>query len=381
MIGLAMVIPFLPLYLREIGVTEDGAVKIWSGILFSSAFLVSAIMQPIWGILGDRHGRKPMIVRALLALALTNFFMGFARTAPQLLVLRLLQGGLAGFVAPSLALLASCTPEEMMGQALGTLQSALVTGMIVGPFWGGVLAHVMGYRPIFFGTALFCFIGMLIVCKFVKEDSQPREKAHHAHLRDNISFVFRSPTLRAMILLLILVQVAIQIVTPFLSLYVEYLQVPSEYVGLMAGVVFGITGITNALTAPLWGKRGDRIGHLKNLPLSLIGMTASYVPQALVTDAYQLLGLRALLGVFVSGVIPTVNTIVQRSTTENRRGGIYGIFQSSLLLGNVIGPLTGGMLAAYLGLRVILLITASIIALSYFWFTRRMRSIDLGALR
>jgi len=288
---------------------------------------------------------------------------------------------LSGFVAPSLALVASCTPQERMGQALGTLQSATVTGMIVGPFLGGLLAHVMGYRPIFFGTALSCFLGMFIVLKFVKEDPICYAQKRRSLLRENLSFVFGSPTLRVMILLLILVQVAIQIVTPFLSLYVEYLHVVPEYVGLMAGVVFGITGITPAVMTPYWGIRGDRIGPLKNLPLAMIGMTAAYIPQAFVSDAYQLLGLRALLGVFVAGGVPTVNTIVQRHTPEDRRGGIYGIFQSGLLMGNVIGPLAGGFLAAFLGLRIILLITGALIALGYLGLTRKMRDMKFGVAK
>jgi len=173
-----------------------------------------------------------------------------------------------------------------------------------------------------------------------------------------------------MILLLILVQLSLQIATPFMSLYVEHLKVSPDYIGLMTGLVFGITGVTNALTAPVWGKRGDRIGYDKILSYSLLGMTLASLPQALVTNAYQLLALRGALGIFVSGVMPTVNTIVQRSTDEHRRGGIYGIFQSGLLVGNVFGPLLGGMLAAYLGLRMILLINGGIMGLAFLWLRK-----------
>jgi MFS transporter, DHA1 family, multidrug resistance protein len=370
MIGLSMVVPFLPLYLRELGVKGDEAVKIWSGLIFAAPFMVGAFLQPIWGGLGDRYGRKPMIVRAMMGLALANFLMGFAQTAPQLLGLRLFQGSLAGFVAPSLALMASCTPEKRMGQSLGTLQSALVTGMIVGPLLGGFLAHLMGYRLIFFGTALTCFVAALIVLRQVQEISDGAKKKQPARLRENLTYVFHSPTLRTMILLLILVQLSLQIATPFMSLYVEHLKVSPDYIGLMTGLVFGITGVTNALTAPMWGKRGDRIGYGKILSYSLLGMTLASLPQALVTNAYQLLALRGALGIFVSGVMPTVNTIVQRSTDEHRRGGIYGIFQSGLLVGNVFGPLLGGLLAAYLGLRMILLINGGIMGLAYLWLRK-----------
>jgi MFS family permease len=373
--GLSMIIPFLPFYLRELGVTGGEAVKIWSGLIFAAPFMVSAFLQPVWGILGDRRGRKPMVVRAMLGLALANFLMGFAQSAPQLLILRFFQGSLAGFVAPSLALMASCTPKEKTGQSLGTLQSALVTGMIVGPLLGGVLAHFMGYRPIFFWTAFFCLSGAIIVIRFVKEEFVRQEKEKKSGLRDHLRYVFHSAELRAMLLLLILVQCSIVIVAPFLSLYVEYLKVSPEFIGLMTGVVFGITGVANASTAPFWGKRADRIGYRKNLRHSLMGITLFSFPQAFVTNVYQLLILRAGLGIFVSGVIPTINTIVQRSTPEKDRGGIYGIFQSGLLLGNVAGPLIGGFLAASLGLRSIFLITTGIFCLASVW----QRKITPGA--
>ena len=362
-----MFIPFLPLYLQQIGIAEREALKIWSGIIFSAPFMVSAFLQPIWGILGDRHGRKPMVVRAMLGLALANFLMGFTQTALQLLILRFFQGSLAGFVAPSLALMASCTPKEKIGQSLGTLQSALVSGMIVGPLLGGVLAHFVGYRAIFFWTAFLGLCGACIVILSVKEEFVRQEKKKEAGLREHLRYIFHSPELRAMLFLAILVQCSIVIVAPFLSLYVEYLKVTPEYIGIMTGLVFGITGVTNAVTAPLWGRRGDRTGYRRILQFSLAGLAFFTLPQALVTNVYQLLILRAGLGAFASGVMPTINTIVRGSTEEKDRGGIYGIFQSGLLVGNVAGPLIGGFLSASLGLRSIFLITSGIFLLTLLW--------------
>ena len=372
-VGLSMVVPFLPFYLKELGVTAREDVKIWSGLLFSSPFMVAAFLQPLWGILGDRYGRKPMIVRAMFGLALANTLMGFARTAPQLLVLRFFQGSLSGFVAPALALLASSTPQEKTGQALGTLQSSLVTGMIIGPLLGGLLAHFMGYRFIFFWTGFFCLGGGFIVIRFVKEKFIKKGERKGSGVMKNLRYVFGAPQLRFLLLLLIMVQFSLMFVAPFLSLYVEFLKFPTEYVGLMTGFVFGITGVTNAATAPLWGKRADRVGYRKILRYSLAGMTLFYLPHAFVTNAYQLLILRAGLGIFVSGVLPTINSIVQRSTPEKDRGGIYGIFQSGLLVGNTAGPLLGGLLAASLGLRAIFLITTGIFCLAMIWERRTIQ--------
>jgi MFS family permease len=362
-----MIIPCLPFYLRDLGVSGTQAIKIWSGFIFSAPFMISAFMQPVWGMLGDRKGRKLMVVRAMIALSLANFLMGFARSAPQLLFLRFLQGSLSGFVAPSLALMASCAPEEKTGQALGTLQSALVTGMVGGPLLGGVLAHFVGYRPLFFGTAFFCFCGAIIVISFVKEDFVPQEKKDRSSVSQNFRYIIHTAELRVLLLLLILVQSSTVIVAPFLSLFVEYLKVSPAQVGLMTGVVFGITGIVNAAFAPYWGKKSDRIGPRKILRRSLMGITLISLPQAFVTNIYQLLILRGGLGVFFSGIIPTINTIVRRSTPQNNQGGIFGIFQSGLLIGNITGPLIGGILAAFLGLRSIFLISTGIFCLALLW--------------
>jgi MFS family permease len=365
--GMTMVMPFLPLYIRELGVTGTEAVKLWSGLIYAAPFMIGIFMQPIWGTMGDRYGRKPMVVRGMCGVAAASFLMGFTHSIFQLLILRFFQGVFSGFNAPSLALQASCTPENRIGQALGTLQTALVSGFIVGPLLGGLLSHLMGYRPIFFWTGACCLTGAIIVVAFVREESRKKGERKGARLRQNLLDVYHSVNLRTMLVLLIMIQVSIQIVVPLLSLYVEYLNVPADRVGLMTGLVFGITGITNVLTAALWGKRADRVGYRKILRLSLLGMALFYLPQAFVTNVHQLLILRAGLGIFVGGAVPSIQAIVQRFSTPENRGAIYGIFQSGVLIGNMAGPLIGGALAAAFGLRSIFLITTGLFFLSMIW--------------
>lgn len=368
--GLTMVMPFLPLYIRELGVTGTEAVKLWSGLIYAAPFMIGIFMQPIWGTMGDRYGQKPMVVRGMFGMAAAFFLMGFTHSIFQLLILRFFQGVFSGFIAPSLALQASCTPENRIGQALGTLQTAQVSGLIVGPLLGGLLSHLMGYRPIFFWTGACCSAGALIVIAFVREESREKGERKGARLRQNLLDVYHSVNLRTMLVLLIMIQVSIQIVTPFLSLYVEYLNVPADRVGLMTGLVFGITGVTNVVTSPFWGKRADRVGYRKILRFSLLGMTLFYPPQAFVSNVHQLLILRAGLGIFVGGAIPSIQSIVQRSSAPENRGTIYGIFQSGMLMGNMAGPLIGGVLAAAFGLRSIFLITTGLFFLSMIWERR-----------
>lgn len=362
-VGLNLVVPFLPLYLRELGVDGDKSLKIWSGVVYAAPFLVSALMQPFWGVLGDRVGRKPMIVRAMLGLSAAHFLMGFSSSPLQFLIFRLFQGCLAGFIAPSLALVASSTPADKTGFALGTLQTAFISSLIVGPFLGGALIHFMGCRPIFFLTGFFCLCGAILVFLLVRENLTANKNEKKSEVRHNFRSVFYSAELRSLLLLVILIQSCIFFAASFLSLYVEFLEVPQEYLGLITGAVFGITGVTSVITAPFWGKRADRVGYRGTLRIALLGMIAFLLPQAFVTGAAQLMFCRAGLGVFVSGAVPMINSIVRLSTDESERGGIYGIFQSGLLFGNLIGPLAGGWLAAYFGLRAAFLISSVFLCL------------------
>ena len=135
----------------------------------------------------------------------------------------------------------------------------------------------------------------------------------------------------------------------------------TENLATMARAVFAITGFSSLLTAPYWGKRGGHIGYKKTLAITLLGTGISYAPQGLVTQVYQLLILRFVQGLFVGGVLPALYTLTSLNTPEERRGGIMGITRSGLLLGNVIGPISGGVLAASLGMRPLFFFTAALL--------------------
>lgn len=209
-------------------------------------------------------------------------------------------------------------------------------------------------------------MGAAIVYFYVHEDFKPVTGSGLAKLKSNFNRMIHSVELRSTFLLLILVQFSVFFIAPFISLYVEYLQVPREYVGLVTGLVFGIAGLMSTISAPFWGTRSDKLGHKKILKIAVLGMVIFLLPQAFVTNAYQLMFLRAGLGLFVSGMLPVINSIVRHATDAHERGGIYGMFQSGYLIGNLIGPLAGGLLSAFLGLRAIFMIATACVCLAPF---------------
>jgi MFS family permease len=176
MVGMNLVVPFLPFYIRELGVTDPDALARWSGLVFAGPFVLSFLATPLWGALGDRYGRKPMVVRAIFGLALSQLLIGFSQDVYQLLFFRVVQGAISGFIASALALVSTNTPREKMGYAMGFMQSSSAGGMVLGPFVGGLLADLIGYRAIFFVTASLCTIaGVLVVCVTNWEVSRSEE--------------------------------------------------------------------------------------------------------------------------------------------------------------------------------------------------------------
>jgi len=366
-LGMSLVLPFLPFYIRELGVSDLGEVKRWSGLVFAAPFLVATFTGPLWGWLGDRFGRRAMLIRALIGYAATSFTMAFATTIHQFLILRLIQGGVSGFIAATLAIAATTTPRDKMGYAMGVLQTSLTTGAIFGPFFGGLFADQIGYRNIFFITAAFGFAATILVVLLVQESEPSREDKKPSSFFSNFRLVFTSPILISIFATGLIVQTAVMSIQPVLSLFVERLWPSGAHLATIAGGVFAITGLASLISAPYWGKRGDRMGYKKMLFLTLLGTGITSIPQAFATQAYQLFILRFVYGLFVGGILPALYTLTSLNVAEERRGGILGITRSGLLIGNVIGPVSGGFLAASLGIRPLFIFMAAMLIIVNLW--------------
>lgn len=183
-IGFSMITPFMPLYINQLGNFTKSQLVIWNGIAFSSTFLVMAIISPIWGKIADRRGRKLMLIRASLGMAIVIFLQAFVTAPWQLVVLRLLQGVFSGFVSNSNTLIASTAPRSESGKALGTLNTGVISGTLLGPLVGGVIAQYFGYRIPFMITGSLLFIAFILVTIFIKEDFKPIPKGEEESTKE-----------------------------------------------------------------------------------------------------------------------------------------------------------------------------------------------------
>src|SRR5690625_2941334 len=159
--SMTMVIPFISLYIDSFGNFSESYVQTWSGWIFAVTFITAFLFSPIWGRIGDKYGRKNILIISATGLAVSVLLMGFATSVWQLFLLRFIMGVFTGFIPMSQALISTQTPKKMAGRVLGTLQTGSVTGTLMGPLLGGIIADTIGYSATFKFVSITVFLSAL----------------------------------------------------------------------------------------------------------------------------------------------------------------------------------------------------------------------------
>ena len=373
MLAFGFVLPFLALYLKELGVASDRAVELWSGALVASTAVALAVFSPIWGILADRRGRKLMVLRAMIAGGLVLAAMGLIQNVWEFLGLRLLQGAVTGTVAASTALVATIVPRERLASSMGLLQTSIYLGISGGPVVGGVIAEAVGIRGTFLVAGLLLASAGLAVWFFVHEHYSPMATQRRPGFLPSIQAGLSSRTLMPLLVVLLLIQLSSAIVFPVLPLFVAQISAAHDPVKLYSGLAFGATAVFSALAAVSYSRVVERSGYRRLLVFATFAAAAFFLPQAFVTNVAQLLLLRAGLGIFFGVLIPATNAMVGLGTPGAMRGSAYGLTSSATAVGNAIGPLVGSGVAATIGLRAIFVVTAGVLALLGVWIAALVR--------
>jgi len=365
--GFNVVFPFLPYYIQDLGVTSLEEAEMWSGILFASHAVLMGIFAPIWGSLADLYGRKLMVERAMFGGAVLMAAMGFVRNVPQLLILRALQGCVTGTVAAATALVASGTPRERAGYALGLLQTAVYGGASVGPLLGGFMADALGYRPAFWVTSALLLVGGLLVLFLVKEPSGPPIQKRGAKSRgawQGMVLIVRSRALLTIFSVRVIMRLGVRIIGPVLPLFVQTLLPAGAPLASVSGLVSGVGSMASAIAAVVLGWFGGRLGYRRVLLACAVGATLFYAPQFFVTTPMQLLVLQAGAGLAMGGTLSAVSAMLASMSPQGRQGAVYGLDSSAVSAANAMGPMLGAFLAASLGLRYAFLCAAGTCSLA-----------------
>ena len=359
---ISLVVPFMPIFVEQLGV-EPSQVTFYSGLAISVSAISAACVSPLWGILADRYGRKPMMIRAGLAMTITMGGLAFVPNVYWLLALRLLNGVFTGFVPNATALIASQVPKDKSGYALGTLSSGVVAGTLTGPFVGGMIAEVFGIRNVFLMVGGFLFLAAILTIFFIKEDFQPVPKEKALPTKELFTSVKYPYLLFNLFATSFVIQVAAQSVGPILALYIRDLG-QKENLLFVSGLIVSSMGLSSMMSSGVMGRLGDKVGNHRLLIVAqaysaLIYLLCANASTPLVLGIY-----RFLFGLGTGALVPGINALLSRMTPKAGISRVFAFNQVFFYLGGVIGPLAGSVVAEQFGYHSVFYATAACVALS-----------------
>ena len=360
--SISLVVPFMPIFVEQLGIERD-QVAFYAGLAISVSAVSAALISPIWGILADKYGRKPMMVRAGLAMTITMGGLAFVPNIYWLIFLRLLNGVFTGFVPNATALIASQVPKDKSGYALGTLSTGVVAGTLTGPFVGGLIAEIFGIRNVFLLVGGFLFLAAILTIFFIKEDFQPVAKEKAIPTKELFGSIKHSHLLINLFLTSFVIQFSAQSIGPILALYVRDLG-QSENLLFVSGLIVSSMGFSSMMSAGVMGRLGDKLGNHRLLVAAQIYSVIIYLLCAHATSPLQLGLYRFLFGLGTGALIPGVNALLSKMTPKSGISRIFAFNQVFFYLGGVIGPMAGSAVAGYLGYHAVFYATAACVAFS-----------------
>ena len=357
-------IPLIPFYIQELGLTDPSSINLSVGILNSAPAVTMAIMSPVWGVLSDRYGRKPMLIRAMVSASVIISLMGLVQNVNQLIVLRAMQGLFTGTVAAASTFVAVSTPKENLSYALGFLSSSTFLGSSLGQALGGLTAESFGNRMTFFIGGTIMVIGVILAIFLLKEDRSTYGKRQKTDtstmkLKDLVSVV-------GLLLVMLMMQRFIRsIFDPFMPLYLHQLRGPvrikavTGYVRMAISIATALAG----LTLTRLGDRGDKRKIIVGLLLITIVVASSLL---LFQGFWPFVILFTLMSFFLGGIEPLITSLSAERVDSKNRGLLFGYQGMVASLGWMVAPLAGSFLSISFGGYEVLIVTIIVVLLINF---------------
>lgn len=387
-VGFSIFVPFLPLYIDDLGSTTGLSIELLAGLAYSGQALTMMLISPVWGSLADRVGRKPMVVRAMFGGALVLLLLAFVNSGEQVVLVRTIQGLVTGTVAAANALVAAEAPRRQVGYAMGLLQMGLFVGISVGPLLGGAMADAFGYHAVFYITSGLLALGGFLVLFGVQERAERRDDRDDPSREGFLTKwrrVLATPGVKIAFLLRFMAQLGRTSVLPYAPLFVALLMPEGGLVNTMTGLVLGSVMVTTSISGVYLGRLSDRIGQRRIVVVATLAAGLLYIPQSFVTNPWQLVALQAIVGFALGGVIPIISALLANVTTIGEEGSVYGLDNSINSGARVLAPLLGSIVVSLFGLREVFLSTAIVfliagtIALRYLPETHPTESADASS--
>ena len=372
--GVSQLAPILPLYFHDLGVQTPEAMSLWSGLATGATYIIVCLAAPFWGRVADKKGRKITLIRSSFGMALCNILIAFQTTPEGVVLIRLVQGLVSGFYSASITLIASESPIERTGWALGLLASANLAGSLIGPLLGGYIADTVGIRNDFIIVGTLMGLAGVLATIFIHENYVPQPNPEKLSIRKLKEQIPEFNSIVALCVASFIYAICIMSLQPVISVYIKGI-VPSdtENLAFIAGAVFSAMGIAQLMSSSPLGKLVDKIGPRKVLVVSLIYVGILNIPQAYVSDVYQLAIIRFLQGFGLAGMLPALNTYLSSKTPREFTGQVFSYNQSCLFFGYFLGSVGGASLMAWLGFTTLFWVSGGLFIISALWIGFKLK--------
>jgi len=384
LMGANFVFPFIPFYIKELGVTGESKIAWYTSLTAAATGLSLTITAPIWGSLADRYGRRPMFLRALIGAGILIAVMGIAQAVWQLVLLRFLMGAFAGTMGAAAALVASSTPRERLGYALGTLQTGQFMANMLGPVLGGLVAANLGIRESFIFCAALYLIAALLVYLFVREGSLAPAEDGLGHrpqgggIVQNLREVVSERQVILILLLLFSLWLSTTFVRPVMPISIDNFADPDaqgverihfDLFGFTremkeeeaTGWVFAVIGLTSTVAAFAVAPLGERLGYRNTVAAAALMTGILYPTVALAGGVVSFMVLLGAVGLFQGAMVPGTNALLAASAPEGKQGSTFGVAASMQSLALMLGPLGGGLTTSLGGIGAVYVVIGVVV--------------------
>jgi MFS family permease len=369
-LGFGIAWPFLPLMVRGLGIEQN--LETWVGNMMLAFYVVSFVMNPIWGGIADHYGRKIMVLRATLGMGFCMTTVAFAPTPLAFACLIVLIGVFNGATAAGLALLVANTPPQRLGRTLSLAQTGSLVGQTMGPAVGALLAVVVtrNHSLFWIGGGLL-LLGGTLVAIFVREVKQLAAGAWRLQWIAPLRELLKVPRLPQLYFLAFIFAMMWAGNIPIMSIYTLQL-VGAQPAGAgteayWVGAVAFSLGVSGLIAMPLWGRALDRHDPARVLAFATAAAAVSHVPLLFIETPLQLVLARAAFGLSAGGMQPAIVRLLKKHAPGgmDARAISYGASFQFAAMGlapfsaGLVGPVLG--LRAYFALTVVLTVTGLVL--------------------
>jgi len=343
-VGFQFFSPFLPLYVRELGVTDPARIALWSGLIAAVTPAVSGLLSPLFGRLADRFGRKMMLIRSLAGFTVIIAAMGLVTSVQQLFLVRLIMGLFAGFTPMAMALASISAPRDRASTAIARVQGAQLLSVVVGPAVGGTVASHVGIRPAFYVTAAMCVVALIALIFLFRETGALERGDRRTPVRSvPLTEFLRYPHFIPVMLLLLVAQFIDRALSLLVPLHVAHM--PGIEAAAISGLIISVAAVGATVSASAAARLSQivPVGRLLLGQLLVGGMFCALM--AVAERPGPLLVLRTVVALCLGGALTLAYTLGGMIVPAETRGAAFGWLALGVQIGTAASPLLNGWLA------------------------------------